>query len=86
MLSKQVQQNNPLMNVLSALKNGGTPKEIVLNMLAKGAVNKNPAMQQLIELAQKGDNATLEEMARKLFAQNGRSYDEEFAKFQSYFK
>ena len=48
--------------------------------------NKNPIVNNLVQMAQSGNNKGVEEFARNLFKENGRDFDKEFAQFMSNFK
>lgn len=74
------------MNVMNAIKNMmgfNSPKEIVLKMLGQ---NSNPMINNLIQMAEKGDNKSLETFARNMFKDRGLDFDNEFSKFMSNFK
>lgn len=48
--------------------------------------NKNPIINNLVQMAQKGDTKGVEQFARNLFKENGRDFDKEFSQFMSNFK
>ena len=48
--------------------------------------NKNPIVNNLVQMAQSGNNKGVEEFARNLFKENGRDFDKEFTQFMSNFK
>ena len=41
-----------------------------------------PMLSQLVDMANNGDTNNIENMARQLFQQNGRSFDNEFNNFK----
>lgn len=73
------------MNPTSFIKNymlkGLTPKGIV-KQLAGG----NPMINNLINMAEKGDNQGVENFARNVLKERGLDYDEEFKKFKDILK
>lgn len=44
--------------------------------------NNNPMLSQLVDMANNGNINNIENMARQLFQQNGRSFDNEFNNFK----
>ena len=56
-----------------------TPKQMVMNLMKN---NTNPMLSQLIDMANNGNINNIENMARQLFQQNGRSFDNEFNNFK----
>lgn len=50
------------------------PQQIVMQMMQKGAGN-NPAIKNMIDLAQKGDSKGVENVARNLFRSKGMDFD-----------
>ena len=71
--------DNPL-DIIKAIKN---PKKFVLNMIGG---NSNPMLNNLKEMANKGDKKGVEEFARNLMKQQGRDFDKEFAEFMNSIK
>ena len=69
------------MNLTSFIKNymlrGLTPKGIV-----KQVAGNNPMINNLINMAEKGDNQGIETFARNVLKERGLNYDEEFKKFK----
>jgi hypothetical protein len=59
------------------------PREILANFMSK---NQNPMFNNLINMAQKGDNKGVENFARNLFKERGRDFDKEFAEFMGKMK
>lgn len=61
-----------------------------MQMIMPQLKQKNPQMYQqisdLIQTAKSGNTKEVEEYARKVFKDNGRDFDKEFAQFMSSFK
>ena len=70
---------NPI-ELLKMIKN---PKQYVINMAKQ---TPNPMLNNLIEMAEKGQNDKIEEFARNLYAQQGKNFDQEFNNFKDMFK
>lgn len=74
--------NNPIemiKNAMSILN----PQQMVNNIFGK---QNNPMLNNLKEMAQKGDKEGVENFARNLFKENGRDFDKEFNEFMGNFK
>lgn len=74
------------MNIINAIKNMigfNSPKEIVLKMLGQ---NSNPMINNLIQMAEKGDNKGIENFARNIFKDKGMDFDKEFSNFMNNMK
>ena len=65
---------NPMDLIRSFMTKGLTPKGIVKNM-----VGNNPVFNNLIEMAEKGDNQGVENFARNLLKERGLDLDKEMA-------
>lgn len=70
---------NPM---LQLLKNGANPQQLALSMLNQQA-QSNPILQNLLSLAQNGDAAGVEQMARNIVEGQGKDFDTEFSKFRN---
>lgn len=70
---------NPI-ELLKMIKN---PKQYVINMAKQ---TPNPMLNNLIEMAEKGQNDKIEEFARNLYAQQGKNFGQEFNNFKDMFK
>lgn len=80
MVSQQLTTKNPMMaTMIKNLSSGMTPKQMVMNMMKN---NNNPMLSQLVNMANNGSINNIENMARQLFQQNGRSFDNEFNNFK----
>lgn len=73
--------NNPLDIIKNFMSGGKTPQEIALNMIGN---NNNPVMQNLIKMAQNGDYKGVENVARNMFKEQGRDFDNEMKDLQSF--
>lgn len=74
------------MNMMNAIKNMigfNSPKEMVLNILRQ---NSNPMINNLIQMAEKGDNKGIENFARNIFKDKGMDFDKEFSNFMNNMK
>lgn len=73
-------------NPIQAIKNMMgklNPQQMVMNMLGG---NDNPMINNLKEMAEKGDNEGIQNFARNYFKEQGRDFDKEFNEFMSNFK
>lgn len=61
---------------------GGDPKQIAMNMLQKNAKG-NPMLENLMNLANNGDNAAIEQICRNALRSKGYDPDELMKNFQS---
>lgn len=59
------------------------PMEIIKMFMQK---NNNPMMNNLIQMAQRGDTKGVENFARNLCKEKGLDFDKEFTAFMSQFK
>ena len=59
---------------------GANPKQLALNLLAQRS--GNPMIQNLIDLAEKGDTAAIEQIVRNIAKERGIDYDKEFNSFR----
>lgn len=73
---------NPL-ELIQMIKNGYNPQQLVLNILQQQG-KKNPILNNAMNLANQGDTAALEMVARNLAQQRGLDFDKEFANFKNY--
>lgn len=69
---------NPM--ALMQMFKGGNPKEIALNLI-KQKMGNNPMFDNLIQMAQNGDNGGVENFARNLCKEKGIDFDTEFKNF-----
>ena len=71
---------NPL-QLIGMIKNGGSPQQMVMNMLQNMGGN-NPMMANVLNMAQSGNTKQIEQFARNICKERGVSFDDEFAKFR----
>lgn len=74
--------NNPI-NFINSIKSIKDPKQAVLNLVGP---NIPPVVQNLVEMAEKGDKQGVENFARNLLKEQGRDFDQEFSQIQQIFK
>lgn len=67
--------------ILSMIKQGYNPQQLVLSMLENN-MKGTPLGDNLINLARKGDTASIEQIARNLTQQRGGDFDKEFEEFK----
>ena len=67
------------MNPLEIIKMIKNPQEFVNNFIKQ---NNNPMLNNLIQMAQKGDNKGVEQFARNLFKEQGQDFDEIMKNFK----
>ncbi len=72
---------NP-MQLIQMIKGGVNPQQLVMNFLQNQG-GDNPILQNAANLAQNGNAAGLEQIARNLAAQRGIDFDKEFANFKN---
>lgn len=75
------QQFNPTV-IIQAIKNGQNPQQIMVQLL-QSQMGNTPMGQNLMALAQKGDGAGIEMIARNLCQQRGLDFDKEFTNFKN---
>lgn len=74
--------NNPIEMIKSIMGNNTNPGETLLKMIG----NNNPMVNNLIQMAQKGNTKGVEDFARNVCRERGQDFDKEFANFMSNFK
>ena len=74
---------NPMEMIKNLVGKGMNPQQILDNVMKN---NSNPVFNNLIEKAKEGDTKGVETFARKLFKEQGRDFDKEFAEFRKSFK
>ena len=72
--------NQQLALFMNMLKTGNNPGAIIMQMLQQQ--QSNPVMQNLFTLAQQGNTAEMEKIARNLCLQRGIDFDKEFRIFR----
>lgn len=71
---------NP-MQLIQMIRSGQNPQQLAMNLLQQNLGN-TPMGQNLIQLAQNGKTADIEQIARNLAKQQGIDFDKEFANFR----
>ncbi len=79
-----MQMNPMLKTFMQMMRSGGNPQQLVLNMLSARAEG-NPMMANLLQLAQQGDSANIEQIARNMLKSQGLDFDKEFGEFKALF-
>lgn len=70
---------NPF-QLIQMIKGGMNPQQLVMSIMQN---NNNPILQNAMNLAQNGNAAALQNLARNLAQQKGLNFDEEFARFKN---
>ena len=76
--------NMNMMQLFGTAMKSGNPKQFVLNLLQQNAQG-NPVMESLLGLAQNGNKAGIEQIARNIVQSSGKDFDTEFANFKKQF-
>ena len=74
---------NPI-QLIQMIKNGNNPQQLIMNLLQQQGGN-NPILNNAMNLAQNGNAAALQMIARNVAQQKGLDFDKQFANFKSYF-
>lgn len=69
------------MQIIQMIRNGQNPQQLVMDMM-KQQFQGNPMGANLINMAQQGDTAQIEQFARNLVASQGKDFDQEFSAFK----
>lgn len=67
--------------MMAMAKSGQNPEQMMLQFLQQQA-QQNPMGQNLLSLAQAGNTADIEKIARNICAQRGIDFDKEFTAFK----
>ena len=70
-----------MMQIISLMKNGGNPQQMVLSMLEQQTEN-NPFAANLLQLAKGNKSGEIEQIARNLAKEKGIDFDTEFNNFK----
>jgi hypothetical protein len=73
--------NFDMMNILRMIRGGANPQQLMLQYL-QGEFSRTPMGANLLSLAQRGDAAGIEQVARNVCTQRGVDFDEEFNSFK----
>lgn len=71
---------NP-MQLIQMIRSGTNPQQLAMNLLQQNMGN-TPMGQNLLQLAQNGKTADIEQVVRNLAQQQGIDFDKEFASFK----
>lgn len=74
--------NNPLNTIKNYFMKGGNPQQLFARFMQQ---NRNPMINNLIQMAQSGNTKELENFARNALKEQGKDFDTEFAQFKSQF-
>lgn len=69
------------MQLIQMIRSGQNPQQLAMNLLQQNMGN-TPIGQNLLQLAQNGQTADIEQIARNLAKQQGIDFDKEFANFK----
>ena len=69
------------MQLIQMIKSGSNPQQLVMSLLQQQG-NNNPILKNATNLAQGGNIAGLEMLARNLASQRGLDFDKQFANFK----
>lgn len=72
---------NPMQLLQSFITKGMSPQKIIEQMMGN-----NPMVNNLVKMANSGNEAGIETFARNMFKEKGRDFDKEFAEFRRNFK
>jgi hypothetical protein len=70
-----------MMQIISLMKNGGNPQQMVLSILEQQTEN-NPFAANLLQLAKGNKSGEIEQIARNLAKEKGIDFDTEFNNFK----
>ena len=74
---------NPF-QLIQLIKNGNNPQQLLMSVLQQQG-NDNPILNNAMNLAQRGDTATLQMIAKNIAQQRGIDYNQAWAEFKKYF-
>lgn len=70
------------LEMIKKLMSGGlTPKGIAMQMLNN---NSNPMLKNLVQMAEKGDYQGVENIARNIYKEQGKDFDQEYEQFKQF--
>lgn len=72
---------NPI-QLIQMIKGGQNPQQLIMNILRQQG-NRNPVLNNAINMAQNGNMSGLQAVARNLAAQRGLDFDKEFSSFKN---
>lgn len=68
-------------NLVKQFMESKNPQQMIKNY-----IGNNPLLNNLVNMAQKGDKESIETFARNLYKEQGKDFDKEFAEFMNNFK
>ena len=74
---------NNSINIIKTLMENMNPQAIVMNMIKN---NTNPILNNLIDMANRGDTKGVEEFARNICKEKNIDFDKDFTDFMNNFK
>ena len=74
-----------MMNPLQFMKAMRNPQEFMQKMMDNSQVMQNPIAKNIIDMAQKGDVAGIEQMGRNIAKEKGIDFDKAFSDFKKQF-
>ena len=74
-----------MMNPLQFMKAMRNPQEFMQKMMNNSQVMRNPMAKNIIDMAQKGDVAGIEQMGRNIAKEKGIDFDKAFSDFKKQF-
>ena len=74
--------NTPLNIIKNFIKQQGNPKELLLNFMNQN--NSITMINNLIQMAKRGEYSEVENFARNAFKEQGRDFDKEFSEFKNF--
>ena len=75
---------NPMMQLAQMIRSGGNPQQTIINMMKQQA-GSNPAMNNAINMMEKGDNAGIEQLARNLCKERNINPDDMYSQIKNQF-
>ena len=72
---------NP-MDIITMIRSGQNPQQIMINILEEGVAANNPIAANLLDMAKNNRTADIERVARNLCAERGLDFDKEFNNFK----
>ena len=79
----QQYQVNPA-QLVQMIKNGMNPQQLMISILENQMAN-TPMGANLLNLARNGQGKQIEQIARNIYQQQGRNFDEDFKAFRQQF-
>lgn len=74
---------NPMNMIKTMLMGKQNPKQIAMELLKQ---NNNPMLNNLVQMAEKGDTKGVENFARNFFKEQGKDFDKEYSLIMNNFK